>query len=80
MQEIQVRFLVQEDPTCLRATKPVPHNYWGRALEPGSRNYWAQALQLPKRAHPRTGAPQREKSLQWKACAVQLESGPGLRN
>ena len=26
----QVRALVQEDPTCCRATKPVSHNYWVR--------------------------------------------------
>ena len=27
MQGTQVRALVREDPTCLRATKPVCHNY-----------------------------------------------------
>ena len=27
MQEIQVQSLVQEDPTCLRAAKPMRHNY-----------------------------------------------------
>ena len=27
MQETGVRDLVQEDPTCRRATKPVSHNY-----------------------------------------------------
>ena len=27
MQETQVRLLVHEDPTCLRATKPVGHSY-----------------------------------------------------
>ena len=27
MQETQVQALVREDPTCLRATKPVRHNY-----------------------------------------------------
>ena len=27
MQGTQVRALVQEDPTCRRATKPVHHNY-----------------------------------------------------
>ena len=27
MQGTQVRALVQEDPTCYGATKPVPHNY-----------------------------------------------------
>ena len=28
MQGTQVWFLIQEDPTCRRATKPVHHNYW----------------------------------------------------
>ena len=28
MQGTRVRALVQEDPTCCRATKPVCHNYW----------------------------------------------------
>ena len=30
---------IPEDSTCLRATKPVSHNYEARAPEPGSRNY-----------------------------------------
>ena len=35
MQESQVWSLVQEDPTCCRATKPVRHKYWRLcALEP----------------------------------------------
>ena len=28
MQETRVRALVQEDPTCCGATKPMRHNYW----------------------------------------------------
>ena len=32
MQGTQVRFLVQEDPTCRGATKSVHHNYWACAL------------------------------------------------
>ena len=36
MQEIRVRALVREDPTCRGATKPVRHNYClrSRAHEP----------------------------------------------
>ena len=30
MQGTRVQALVREDPTCLGATKPVRHNYWGR--------------------------------------------------
>ena len=50
MQGTQVSALVQKDPTCRRATKPVPHNYWACALEPVSHNYWAHMLQLLKPA------------------------------
>ena len=35
----RVQALVQEDPTCRRATKPVRHNYRACALEPVSHNY-----------------------------------------
>ena len=41
MQGTQVRSLVQEDPTCHGATKPMHHNYWACALEPASHNYWS---------------------------------------
>ena len=34
MQGTQVRALVQEDPTCLGATKPTRDNYWDCALDP----------------------------------------------
>ena len=36
MQGTRVRALVQEDPTCRGATKPVRHNYRACALEPAS--------------------------------------------
>ena len=45
MQGTRVPALVQEDPTCRRAAKPVRHNYWACALEPTSHNYWACALE-----------------------------------
>ena len=50
MQGTQVRVLVQEEPTCHGAAKPVRHNYWACALEPVSHNYWARAPQLLKPA------------------------------
>ena len=51
MHGTRVWALVQEDPTCCGATKPVHHNYWACALEPVSHNYWARMPQLlkPKR-------------------------------
>ena len=48
MQGTQVRALVQEDPTCCGATKPVHHSYWACALDPASHNYWAHVPQLLK--------------------------------
>ena len=50
MQGTRVWALVQEDPTCRGATKPVRHNYWACALEPASHNYWASIPQLLKLA------------------------------
>ena len=62
MQGTQVWFLVQEDPTCHGATKPMRHNYWTHALELGSHNYWS--------LHPL----QQEKLQQWEApCWPELE-------
>ena len=40
-QETWVWSLVQEDPTCHRATKPMCNNYWACALEPTSHNCWS---------------------------------------
>ena len=51
MQGTRVRALVQEDPICRGATKPVRHNYWACALEPASHNYWAHVPQLLKSVH-----------------------------
>ena len=50
MQGTLVRALVQEDPTCRGATKPMRCNYWGCALEPASHSYWAHSPQLLKPA------------------------------
>ena len=70
MQKTWVEYLVQEDPTCHGAIKPVYHNYWICALEPGSCNHWMKPV------YPRARAPQQEKAQQWEACASQLESSP----
>ena len=51
MQGTRVRALVQEDPTCHGATKPVRHNYWACALDAASHNYRAHVPQLLKPAH-----------------------------
>ena len=44
----QVPHLIQGDPTCHEATKPVHHSYWACPLELGGRSYWAHLLQLLK--------------------------------
>ena len=41
MQGTRVWALVQEDPTCRGATKPVRHNHWACALAPASHDYWS---------------------------------------
>ena len=46
MQGTGVQALVQEDPTCRKATNPVHQDYWACALEPASHNYWARMPQL----------------------------------
>ena len=51
MQGTRISALVQEDPTCRRAAKPVHHNYWACSLEPTSHNYWAWVPQLLKPTH-----------------------------
>ena len=83
MQGTRVQALVQEDPTCRGATKPVHHNYWACALEPVSHNYWACVPQLlslratTTEAHmPRACALQQEKPLQWEARAPQWRVAP----
>ena len=55
MQETWILSLVQEDPTCRRATKPPHHNYVACTLEPRSCNYWSPWAPEPvlssKRSH-----------------------------
>ena len=51
MQGTGVWALVQEDPTCHGATKPVRPNYWACALEPVSHSYRAHVPQLLKPIH-----------------------------
>ena len=77
----RVRSLVQEDPTCRRAAKPMWHNY-GRSLRSS-----AHEPQLPSpRARttevhvPGAHAPQQDKPLQWEARAPQRRVAPALRN
>ena len=50
MQGTRVQSLVQEDPTCRGATKPVHHSYRACTLEPASHSYGARMPQLLKPA------------------------------
>ena len=67
--------LVQEDPTCCGAVKPMHHTCWACALEPASHNYGVRAEQLHKTSCPRACAPQ-ERPSQWEACSLQPERSP----
>ena len=76
MQGTRVQALVREDPTYREATEPVRHNYWACALDPGSHNYWARVPQLLKPAHLEPVLRNKEKPLQWEACAPQWKVAP----
>ena len=87
MQGTWVWSLVREDSTCLRATKPVCHNYWACALEPASHNYWAHVPQLlsPRATTTEACASgaralQQEKPPQWEAHALQWRVAPARHN
>ena len=67
VQGTQIWSLVLEDATCLRATKPLCHNYWACALEPSSHNYWALHATNTETWASGARAPQQEKSPQWEA-------------
>ena len=80
MQGTQVQALVQEDPTCHGATKPMRHNYWACALEPTSHNYWARVPQLLKPMRLGPVLCNKEKPPQWEARAPQQGVAPAHRN
>ena len=48
---------IQENPTCLGATKPTHHNCLAYALEPKSCNYWSQRDLEPMHRVLTTGPP-----------------------
>ena len=79
MQGTRVWALIQEDPTCCGATKPVCHNYWACALEPMSHNYWAHMPQLLK---PTCLEPMlhKKRSQQWETRAPQRRVAPAHCN
>ena len=68
-QETRVWSLVQEDPACHRATKPMHHS-WACALESGSHSYWS--------LHPWACDLHREKLQQRDAGAQQCKECPQL--
>ena len=73
MQGTWVQSLLQEDPTCRGATKPViVHNNRAGALEPGSHNYQVCNTVLETVFHNR-GSHHNERTT-----FVQLESSPRL--
>ena len=66
--------LIQEDPTCRRATELVHRNYSASALEPRNLNSWVHALQVLKAKRSRACTLQQEMILQEEVHVSQLES------
>ena len=79
MQGTWVWSLVQEDPSCRGATKPVRHNYWACALEPASHNCWSPCAWSPcsttreatAMRSPRTATKSSPRSLQLEKAHMQ---------
>ena len=72
MQGTWVGFLVWEDPTCHRATKPVCHNYWAcmpQLLKPACCRARVPQLVSPRAATTEAHAP-RACALQWEATTM----------
>ena len=67
----RVRSLVWEDPTCLRANKPVLCKCWAGTLEPTCHS--SGSLRVLESC-----ALQQEEPPRWAACALQLEGSPCL--
>ena len=76
MQGTQVQALVQEDPTCRRATEPVRHNYWACTLEAPEPQLLSPHAATTEARTPRAHAPQQEKPLQWETRAPQQRVAP----
>ena len=90
MQGTWVQALIQEDPTCREATKPVRHNYWAHTTttEPTPQllsphhNYWAHTTTTEDRA-PRGHALQRRvapRLLQLEKAHVQQQRPNAAKN
>ena len=77
VQKIQVWSLVQADPTCCTATKPMCHNYWACALELGDRNCWTYTLLLLKPMHPWACVLQQEATAM-RSLYTAIEGSPDL--
>ena len=71
----RVQSLVQEDPTCHGATKPVCHNCW--ACKPQLLRLHATTTEA---CAPRARAPQQEKPPQWEARALQQRPNAAKNN
>ena len=69
MQGTRVQALVQEDPTCRGATKPVCHNYWAHVPELVKRTRLQPTLHN-KRSHCNEKQAHRSKVY---PCSPQLE-------
>ena len=75
MQKTWVRSLSWEDHTCLKAMKPLHHNYWdcSRALQLQLLSLCAETTEA---FIHRVCTLQQEKPLLWEACRLKLQSSP----
>ena len=64
MQGTRVPYLVREDPTCRRATKPVHHNYWAQTPQLLKPTSLEPVLHNEKPLHGEARAPQ------WKVASA----------
>ena len=68
-----VQSLVWEDSTCLRAMKPVHHNYWACALEPRSHNYWSPDILEPALCNKRSHLMEKPARCNWGAAPARCK-------
>ena len=68
--------MIQEDPTGLRATKSVCHNWWDCALESVNHSHWDHMLQPLQPTLHGARAPQQTKPPQWEAGAPRWRGAP----
>ena len=77
MQQTLVQSLIQEDPTCPGAAKPVGHNNWACDLDPRNHNYWSPCALKPVLCNTRSHCSEKPVHCTERSpCSPQLEKSP----